>query len=711
MIHKYIGLDDEDLDGFRHETLVERVARHGTILKRLEKVQREQPKSPAHQEKFSATIEQLQKLRGEHSTLSQKQDQLTAAFQRLEKIQDAQSRSSEKYDITSIAEQIQAFRGDQATSSGELKRLSVRQDTQESQITELENKNLSASSQIDQARAAQMNELRDAVQALIPRIAHLEQQPQNNDDRASVLQIKRINADIQALMPRMAHLEQQSKSTDDQASASRVAEVKEEVRALVTIVSRLEQMPSLHDELSEKVMTLTARIDQFGQHFQRTSPNAIASGTSISPQTQIQHNGAEVSDLHEQIRYLNARMKRAEGNVQDLSDEAIHDRNKLAGEIQTVIQPTGDFLKRDLARYGVMFDECNEKVNMIQEGLVNVLSRPDLGPLEEAVKHLQADLEQVQTVRANEAALREQELLDIKNHLEEKAATEVVEAQLNSLRTVFRGFQDQYNNITTDDLYSKMINWFMQNYPSNPPQVLQQLAAVQHDIRGLQNTLGGTAWLQSKMQDLNSLLEMGPQLAALVQSAGGIQHLLQNAGNLVAATRAADEANKRADKMEIVLGKDGVNLQSTQTAVRELQQAVQDQHSDSASLVRRPEVLRMIEDLENLMKNKYAPTSNRHDVAAQTSVKKLIDRIQSLENSSSLEPSDLQQQVDHLKVYIREHTAAQDIVYEMARAIGVLQSLCLRNGESFEAVFSQDFRPAQPTTQPATSNSGGAKKG
>ncbi|OAK93350.1 hypothetical protein IQ06DRAFT_105107 [Phaeosphaeriaceae sp. SRC1lsM3a] len=111
-----------------------------------------------------------------------------------------------------------------------------------------------------------------------------------------------------------------------------------------------------------------------------------------------------------------------------------------------------------------------------------------------------------------------------------------------------------------------MVHWFMETYPSNTAQALQQLAVLQHDIRSLQSTSRDTTWLLSKIQDLSSLIELGPQLSALAQ----------NAAKLDAAIKNANEAKTKADAVESVVGKNGMNVQVLQDVIRETQQTIRD---------------------------------------------------------------------------------------------------------------------------------------
>ncbi|KAH6642552.1 hypothetical protein C7974DRAFT_385648 [Boeremia exigua] len=87
---------------------------------------------------------------------------------------------------------------------------------------------------------------------------------------------------------------------------------------------------------------------------------------------------------------------------------------------------------------------------------------------------------------------------------------------IDTVKAAVRTLQSQYDNISTEDLHQKMVHWFMQHHP--PANLLQQFAAVQHEVAQLRGFTDITTRVPNAVQTLGALAQMGPQITALVRS-------------------------------------------------------------------------------------------------------------------------------------------------------------------------------------------------
>ncbi|XPS90667.1 hypothetical protein M3J09_000102 [Ascochyta lentis] len=121
----------------------------------------------------------------------------------------------------------------------------------------------------------------------------------------------------------------------------------------------------------------------------------------------------------------------------------------------------------------------------------------------------------------NEADTRDTVVQDLKEQLASKQDTISATQATDTVKAAVRNLQDQYNNITTEDLHAKIVHWFLQQYPSTPANLVHQVADLQHEVARLRDLTSQTSWDPRYTQVLIALAQIGPQLQALVQSPSG----------------------------------------------------------------------------------------------------------------------------------------------------------------------------------------------
>lgn len=110
---------------------------------------------------------------------------------------------------------------------------------------------------------------------------------------------------------------------------------------------------------------------------------------------------------------------------------------------------------------------------------------------------------------------------DLKQQLALKQDTLSAIQANDTVKAAVRNLQAQYDNISTDDLHQKMVQWFLQQYPSSSASLIQQFGAFQHEFKEMRNFIGQMSWVAHYAQTLGALARIGPQLQALVQSPSG----------------------------------------------------------------------------------------------------------------------------------------------------------------------------------------------
>lgn len=142
------------------------------------------------------------------------------------------------------------------------------------------------------------------------------------------------------------------------------------------------------------------------------------------------------------------------------------------------------------------------------------MDSPQVMSIFKDMKSLQQEMSELKASLSAETARQDRDVKDVKGQLTTKEDTFAVDRKLDSVRQGLNSLEDRYQNITTDQLYQKMVHWFVQAYPSNA-NMAQQLATIKMQVAQLNTFLPHMVWVQSHEQDLAVLTAMIQQLQAL----------------------------------------------------------------------------------------------------------------------------------------------------------------------------------------------------
>ncbi|KAH9882948.1 hypothetical protein J1614_000314 [Plenodomus biglobosus] len=138
--------------------------------------------------------------------------------------------------------------------------------------------------------------------------------------------------------------------------------------------------------------------------------------------------------------------------------------------------------------------EISTAMHTLQESARSIGSSP-VNAANAAAAHKQ-DFERLQSSILYEKTKQDQAISDLKSRLATKAEADAMIKQMDSFRLTLRNLQDQYANITSDDVHQKMVHWFLQMYPSNSASMVQQVASIKQDV----------SLVQSRLHELQALL-------------------------------------------------------------------------------------------------------------------------------------------------------------------------------------------------------------
>jgi chromosome segregation ATPase len=263
----------------------------------------------------------------------------------------------------------------------------------------------------------------------------------------------------------------------------------------------------------------------------------------------------EITTLKSQIAGLNADIQSQDEALQGAEKRIhIHDQkigilqNKVPALFTENLEPFKRTVDQQLEVVSRTVDELSGEINELKQQPSRAHTSVDTNTVEQLTQNLKQEMVQFTTKITNEVALCEQGIASHKD-----TTTNAVD----SISLAFRSLQDQYNNINTDVLHGKMVQWFLQAYPSNAANMVQQFASLQRDVQNLQNS---TKWITSQSQLSDT--------------------------KVVEASHNAEQALAKAAAAEQIVAQKAPLIQSIQNALSGIQESLNNLNSASSPFVR-----------------------------------------------------------------------------------------------------------------------------
>ncbi|KAL5115802.1 hypothetical protein ACEQ8H_006297 [Pleosporales sp. CAS-2024a] len=181
------------------------------------------------------------------------------------------------------------------------------------------------------------------------------------------------------------------------------------------------------------------------------------------------------------------------GNVEKAVQDQSTTIEALQDNIESIFRAKFDPLKQDMdARMSSIQQKAqalNDVVSNLQQQSHAMQATSTTST--EGYPALKKQIEELQASMTNEISLRVAEIDDVKK---------MTDDAIESLKFAFRSHQDQYNNISTEEIYTKMVDWFLQAYPANATNMVQQFGSLQTEVQNLHQamqTLDSSSWVQS----------------------------------------------------------------------------------------------------------------------------------------------------------------------------------------------------------------------
>jgi chromosome segregation ATPase len=228
-----------------------------------------------------------------------------------------------------------------------------------------------------------------------------------------------------------------------------------------------------------------------------------------------------------------------------------------------MLEATSTFLKAQMTRLQDQLEaetnQRNEEMSKLRTQTLqsqSLIGSPKLTSLQasthqalvQEVSSVKQELDQLRAIQNNINGRQDHEMQSFREQLAAKQDTVTAEQSLDVIKLGVRNLQDQYNNITTDNLHQQMVHWFLAQYPSNTAELLLRLKSAEQELAQLRNHWQQISWIQSYAAALHALVKNGPAISPPLPNGDFQQQIATNANEALDAARLARAKSEAADK-------------------------------------------------------------------------------------------------------------------------------------------------------------------
>ena len=284
-----------------------------------------------------------------------------------------------------------------------------------------------------------------------------------------------------------------SKVGNPVASPAQDGAVKIQLKKLSDDVQALQSSLTETDSLKKQVVTFNEKIDLMENKLKDVSNtlDGIKAQTATLPDI-----CSKLSDLEADMQSVNDGLTAVEkissehtGMIKVLEEEVPKIFARSVDPFQLDVKQKLERLAKGVTAMQQRHQQAppqiiSEEFSDLKNDVARLLQQPQHAPLAsstEELAKLKQDVAQLQAKVTEHSSLREHRDRELVNLIE------TADSGVASLRVALRVLQDQYNNISSDELHGKMVQWFLQAYPSNAANMVQQFAALRQDIQNVQS--------------------------------------------------------------------------------------------------------------------------------------------------------------------------------------------------------------------------------
>lgn len=307
---------------------------------------------------------------------------------------------------------------------------------------------------------------------------------------------KNLQADLDNFKSSTSTVVEELKNSITEAKSSETADVEKlrsEISQLETSVST-----SFSNVRVEYTLLKSATASELrGMQNQLAAGGHQSSGSSADPSAPILQN--EDILVQNVLNLIKKEYDARIDGVEKLLDEVAGDADKALNQAAVAhgYIPTVSKVKQTVSAF-------EQKLSDVQEGIKSLREQPSVRP-EPAAPESRA------------LSSHPREYNEATNSLRNDMNAEVANLQANvdKLEEIFKGFEARYQNISTGDMYQSMVHWITQNYP-NAPDFLNKLQALEDEVRNIGEFVNRISWIQGRNKQLFSLAHCADAITQLL---------------------------------------------------------------------------------------------------------------------------------------------------------------------------------------------------
>jgi chromosome segregation ATPase len=441
--------------------------------------------------------------------------------------------------------------------------------------------------------------------------------------RQALEEVKGLDAKLERLDARLAVSEERTTTdaSERQTLGSNLTELdtrlSKKMQSLTTAIgdrlSTVEKGVESMNDASGNTGTRLLDIEACVESLKATSGSTSHPTIQSDPSTITQ----DINDLRGDLDQFDTGLTEAEKTIHQHGIEIDALQNNLTSLFKENFDPFKHIVEEQLGTinskleaYGVDVKGLREHVSRAQprQSGFGETQRTQLQSLAQDAVNLKAVVDGLQKALQAETDARGRELCT-------KGDAQIIKNQMEAFNYSLNHLESRYENITTDEVYQRMVHWFSQTYPN--ATALTNYPQIQQDVNQLKAFQRQVSWMQNYSQDLNGIFQNAQQLRSLISNAPQLHDLLTKLPQLQALVTSHSElsatlmkveqactdaktAIAKSDQAELHVDQQLKTIESIKTAINGLQTSYRSLNSPDSPFVRTDALNRMESTIQTL---------------------------------------------------------------------------------------------------------------
>ncbi|EUC33472.1 hypothetical protein COCCADRAFT_36753 [Bipolaris zeicola 26-R-13] len=344
--------------------------------------------------------------------------------------------------------------------------------------------------------------------------------------------------DVSSLATRIDNLERPSPGISSSSVNSLAQNVEQLAKDFLSFQTAQKESRSLETKLAD-VNNRLESVEQVSQKFEALKEDIV-----LDESLKASLAGLDQRVL-EELRVVRAKLDAKLTNIQLLQSSTLSETAPAKAEnddlsVMTIMRALEDqvkILQTEVDSLSDDFNETGQKLHehstaiAIMKNQVPELFRQQFDPFKSKVEEqlgtihgkLSAHTNDIDILK-NVMSLLQTKTLSNTQALATKADADAVGTRTDSILFALKDLEHRYQNISTDEMYQKMVHWFVQMYPTSAT-LLRDTVRLQQDVNQIKSYCNDISWVRRRSEVLVDLCQNAGQLQVLAKSAPQLQAL------------------------------------------------------------------------------------------------------------------------------------------------------------------------------------------